>query len=107
MKRSRIHQKDVYDILLHVPEGQVTTYGDIARALGNPNASRAIGRILNKNPDPVSIPCHRVIMSSGKIGGYAYGERRKKQLLTEEGVRFQGDAMIDFENRRASVRGLG
>jgi len=97
---------DVYDILLRIPEGRISTYGDIARALGNPGASRAVGRILNKNPNPITVPCHRVVMSDGSIGGYAFGKDRKKLLLGKEGLSFVGDAMEDFANRRLSMSEL-
>jgi methylated-DNA-[protein]-cysteine S-methyltransferase len=81
-----IRNNDVYDLLLKIPAGKVSTYGDLARALGNPSASRAIGRILGENPNPIKVPCHRVVMSNGQIGGYAYGTARKRQLLEKEGV---------------------
>jgi len=97
---------DVYDMLARIPEGKVTTYGDIARALGHPHASRAIGRILNKNPNPVVVPCHRVVMSDGNIGGYAFGKARKKELLKKEGLCFMGDDMHDFAACRADLRQL-
>jgi methylated-DNA-[protein]-cysteine S-methyltransferase len=91
---------DVYDILAQIPEGKVTTYGDIASALGHPRASRVVGRILNKNPNPIVTPCHRVIKSDGKIGGYAFGKIRKKELLEKEGLCFIGDSAADFANYR-------
>ena len=68
-----IEQK-VYKKLLDVPKGKITTYGDLAKAVGLKNGQRLIGKIMNKNPYPVLVPCHRVVMSTGKIGGYAYGE---------------------------------
>ncbi len=71
--------------------------------LGNPGASRAVGRILNKNPDPVTVPCHRVIMSDGRLGGYAFGKQRKKELLENEGVTFDGDVAIEFKKCRVDV----
>ena len=49
--------------------GNVSTYGDLARTLGNPLASRMIGKILGKNPNPIRVPCHRIVMSDGKVGG--------------------------------------
>ncbi len=91
---------DVYDIVAQIPEGKVTTYGDIARALGHPGASRAIGRILNRNPNPITTPCHRVIKSDGKVGGYAFGKTRKKELLKKEGLCFIGDSAVEFANYR-------
>ena len=56
MKSRLIRANDVYDIVAQIPEGKVTTYGDIARALGHPGSSRGIGRILNRNPNPVTTP---------------------------------------------------
>ena len=102
----RLKAGDVYDILSRLPEGKVTTYGDIAQALGLPGASRAIGRILNKNPNPIVVPCHRVVMSDGNIGGYAFGKARKKQLLKKEGLRFMGDCIHDFAESRADLAKL-
>lgn len=104
-----LHQlkaSDVYDILVRIPEGKVTTYGDIAKALGHPGASRAIGRILNKNPNPIVVPCHRVVMSDGSIGGYAFGKARKKELLKKEGLRFSGDGIPDFARCRVQLEKL-
>jgi methylated-DNA-[protein]-cysteine S-methyltransferase len=64
-------EQKVYKKLLDVPKGNITTYGDLAKAVGLKNGQRIIGKIMNKNPYPVLIPCHRVVMSTGKIGGYA------------------------------------
>ena len=63
----------VYKKLMDVPKGHVTTYGALAKSVGLKNGQRIIGKIMNKNPYPVLVPCHRVVMSTGKIGGYAYG----------------------------------
>ena len=107
MHKQQLKPSDVYDILSKIPEGKVTTYGDIAKALGRPNLSRAIGRVLNKNPDPIIIPCHRVIMSTGKIGGYAFGKELKRALLTKEGLRFTSGGMIkSFANCRIDLAKL-
>jgi O-6-methylguanine DNA methyltransferase len=64
----------------------VRTYKQIAEAIGNPYAFRAVGNALNKNPDLKTIPCHRVVRSDGSIGGYRYGSKRKQKLLRAEGV---------------------
>jgi len=101
--QKQLKADDVYDILARIPEGKVTTYGDIAKALGYPNASRATGRILNKNPNPIAVPCHRVIMSDGSIGGYAFGKARKKGLLKQEGLCFLGDNIYDFPACKADL----
>jgi methylated-DNA-[protein]-cysteine S-methyltransferase len=106
MKLRLIRANDVYDIVAQIPEGKVTTYGDIARALGHPGASRRIGRILNRNPNPVTIPCHRVIKSDGKLGGYVFGTIKKKELLKKEGLCFNGDSAAGFANYRISLSNL-
>jgi methylated-DNA-[protein]-cysteine S-methyltransferase len=103
MKEQSLRTSQVYDILIQIPEGKVTTYGDIAKALGHPRASRQVGRILNKNPTPILVPCHRVIMSDGSIGGYAFGKARKKELLKNEGLCFNGDNTIDFAKCRIAL----
>jgi methylated-DNA-[protein]-cysteine S-methyltransferase len=95
-----IRNNDVYDLLLKIPAGKVSTYGDLARALGNPSASRAIGRILGENPNPIKVPCHRVVMFNGQIGGYAYGTARKRQLLEKEGVSLTNGIVQNFKNVR-------
>ena len=76
----------VYKKLMDVPKGHVTTYGALAKSVGLKNGQRIIGKIMNKNLYPVLVPCHRVVMSTGKIGGYAYGENVKMKMLSDEGV---------------------
>ncbi len=70
-----------------IASGSVMTYQEVAKYAGRPNAYRAVGNILNKNYD-LTIPCHRVVRSDGKIGGYNRGRQRKILLLTSEGVKF-------------------
>lgn len=90
--------KKIYKKLLEVPKGKITTYGELAKAVGLKNGQRAVGKIMNKNPYPVIIPCHRVIKSDGKIGGYAYGEEVKLNMLTNEGIKIQNGKILDLEN---------
>lgn len=87
----------VYKKLLEVPSGMVTTYGELAKSVGLKNGQRVIGRIMNKNPYPVIVPCHRVIKSDGKIGGYAWGEKIKTNMLSKEGVKIKNGKIIDLE----------
>ena len=101
--RIAIKNEDVYDLLQKIPEGKITTYGDLARALGNPSASRIIGRILGQNPNPIRVPCHRVVMSDGKLGGYRYGTNKKKELLEKEGLSFTNEVVSDFKKIRISL----
>ena len=85
----------VYKKLLKVPKGNVTTYSELAKAVGLKNGQRAIGRIMNKNPFPVIVPCHRVILSNGKIGGYAWGENVKTNMLSKEGIKIKNGKILD------------
>jgi O-6-methylguanine DNA methyltransferase len=82
-----------------VPYGRVTSYGQIAKAMGNPRASRAVGNALNCNPYAPAVPCHRVVRSDGKIGGFAHGAKVKAGLLTKEGVRIRDGKVVDFEKK--------
>jgi len=74
-------QLKVWQALLHIPTGELTTYGQIAATLGHPNASRAVGSAVGDNPIAYLIPCHRVIRQSGELGGYRYGLARKQAIL--------------------------
>lgn len=74
-----------YALLKLIPEGKVTTYREIARAL-NSRAWRAVGSAMAKNKNLYIIPCHRVVRSDGSIGGYALGTNKKAEILTSEGV---------------------
>ena len=87
----------VYRKLLEVPKGKVTTYGELGKAVGLKNGQRAIGMIMKKNPFPVIVPCHRVVKSNGKIGGYTYGERVKSRMLANEGIKIKDRKIIDFD----------
>ena len=91
-------EQKIYKKLLEVPKGQITTYGDLAKAVGLKHGQRIVGKIMNKNPYPVIIPCHRVVMSTGKIGGYAYGEHVKIKMLNDEGIKIKNGKIIDLEN---------
>ena len=76
----------VLNIVKVIPRGKVLTYKEVAKLAGSPRAFRAVGNVLNKNPDPKNIPCHRVIKSNGQAGGYKYGTKQKLSLLKREGV---------------------
>lgn len=86
--------QQVYDVLMTIPRGKVTTYGGIGKKLQiNP---RYVGRILHMNPNAPQVPCHRVVMSGGKLaGGYARGGNAgQMEILESEGVRFKGDRVL-------------
>lgn len=77
------------ELVSRVPRGKVATYKELARALGRPRAWRAVGNALAKNPRPGVVPCHRVVRSDGRVGGYSLGRGRKEKLLGEEGVKVE------------------
>lgn len=77
-------QKRVWNALLEIPFGETTSYGELARQLGNPAASRAVGLANGSNPIAIIIPCHRVIGSTGKLTGYGGGLENKRWLLDFE-----------------------
>jgi AraC family transcriptional regulator of adaptative response/methylated-DNA-[protein]-cysteine methyltransferase len=80
-------QLKVWEALLRIPEGRVLAYGDLARQLGDPAASRAIGTAIGRNPVGYLIPCHRVIQASGALGDYHWGAERKRAILALERAR--------------------
>lgn len=74
-------QLKVWESLLTIPMGKLSTYGNLADKIGNPDASRAVGTAIGSNPVAFLIPCHRVIQSTGKIGGYMWGSERKQLII--------------------------
>ena len=92
---SKTFDQRCYDLLLQIPKGKVTTYGEIAHALGT-KAYRAVGQALNRNPNLVEVSCHRVVKSNGEVGGYAGGLSRKIELLRQEGVDVSEDGQVDL-----------
>lgn len=83
-------------MLKKIPKGKVTTYKILARAL-NTKAYRAVGNVLHKNPNLIQTPCHRVIKSNGKIGGFVLGKSKKIKLLKSEGIPIKNNKVLDFE----------
>jgi len=84
-----------YELLLKVPKGKVTTYQAIAHALDS-KAYRAVGTAMAKNPNPINVPCHRVVKSSGEIGNYAFGIDKKIALLEKEGIEIKNSKVANF-----------
>jgi len=72
--------------LAHVPYGETTTYGSLAAKVGSPRAARAVGMVMNRNPIPIVLPCHRVVGANGNLTGYAGGLHVKERLLRLEGA---------------------
>lgn len=82
-------QLKVWESLLKIPLGTLTTYGDIAQDIGNPKSSRAVGSAIGSNPVAFVIPCHRVIQRSGKISGYLWGETKKQAIIGWEAAQIE------------------
>ncbi len=88
----------VYNLVSQIPSGRISTYAKIATALGDVRAARAVGRILNENPKLIQIPCHRVVYSDGKIGGYTLGVKKKIELLRGEGIKIVDGKVRSFSS---------
>jgi AraC family transcriptional regulator, regulatory protein of adaptative response / methylated-DNA-[protein]-cysteine methyltransferase len=93
LKQVKLHLKGTYfqlkvwETLLKIPMGQLTTYGSVAQQIEKPNASRAVGTAIGNNPVAFLIPCHRIIQSSGNFGGYMWGTTRKTAIIGWESAR--------------------
>lgn len=85
--------RQVYEVVKKVPKGKVTTYGCVAAMIGRPRAARYVGYALHVNPEPIIVPCHRVVNREGKLsGGFAFGGLEiQKGLLEREGVKVIDD----------------
>ena len=87
-------QQAVWHALLAIPYGETRSYADVARSVGKPDAVRAVGTANGANPVPLVVPCHRVIQSGGKLGGYGGGVDLKRRLLAmEQSLRHQGSLL--------------
>ncbi len=100
MKKS--FNEKVWKLCSKVPKGRVTTYKEIAKAM-NSEAYRAVGNALNKNPYSPKVPCHRVVNSDGRIGGFAHGTRKKIKMLKKENVFVVNGKIMDFEMKSFKV----
>lgn len=88
----------VYEFVKTIPKGKVATYGQVAEYLGNKYLARAVGNALHRNPDPASIPCHRVVNCKGELAkAYAFGGRDAQRcILEKEGIVFESDGTVDL-----------
>lgn len=90
----------VHVVVQHIPRGRVATYADVAMAVGRPGAARAVGQVMRTKPDTKATPCHRVVSSTGMLGGYNGSDAvspKKMARLKEEGVRVLADGtVVDF-----------
>ena len=89
----------IYDAVRKIPRGKVCTYGQIATMAGNPRWSRVVGYALHVNPEPGTIPCHRVVTRNGEVSkAFAFGgENMQRLLLAEEGIEFLDDGRVDLK----------
>jgi O-6-methylguanine DNA methyltransferase len=88
-------QRQCWEELLRIPFGETRSYAEIARAVGRPNAYRAVGQANHYNPVAIVVPCHRVLAAGTMLGGYGGGLPTKAFLLRLEGAEFQDDATVD------------
>jgi methylated-DNA-[protein]-cysteine S-methyltransferase len=95
LKKPLCFNERCYALLLQIPPGRVSTYRALAQAL-NCKAYRAVGNAMNRNPNPIVVPCHRVVNAKGELGGYALGVEAKRDLLMREGVLIEDDRLINF-----------
>ena len=89
----------IYEVVKIIPKGKVATYGQVAFLAGNPCWARVVGYALHVNPDPSTIPCHRVVNREGKVAqGFAFGGSGvQRQLLEAEGIVFESNGRIDLK----------
>jgi methylated-DNA-[protein]-cysteine S-methyltransferase len=90
LRLAREFGRTVLEELARVPYGELTTYGTLAARAGRPRAARAVGTVMNRNPVPIVLPCHRVVGSTGSLVGYGGGLERKRALLELEGALMPG-----------------
>ena len=85
-----------YELVSRIPKGKISTYKQIAESL-NTKAYRAVGNAMAHNPNPIIVPCHRIIKSDGSIGEYALGIKKKISLLKNEGIVIKKDKIVGFK----------
>lgn len=92
MKKASFTSK-VHKIVSQIPNGQVLSYAEVAKRAGSSRACRAVGNIMHNNPDPKIIPCHRVIASYNRLGGFAHGPQAKIKKLQAEGWKIKDNIL--------------
>lgn len=95
-------EKQVWKLLKKIPRGKITTYKQIATALHKPNAARAVGNACSKNPYAPRVPCHRVVCSDKRLGGYSKGIKKKIELLGKEGIEIKKGRVVDFKKKAST-----
>ncbi len=87
-----------YDLVKQIPAGRVSTYGAVAKALGDIRASRAVGRMMNQNPDPDTMPCFKIVYSDGGLGGFGLGIEDKIKRLQNDDIQVKNGKILNFEH---------
>lgn len=87
-----------YDLVRQIPEGKISSYGEVAKALGDVIASRAVGRMMNQNPNADNMPCFKIVHSDGRIGGFGLGVDDKIRRLKKDNVLVNDNRIVDFKN---------
>lgn len=93
-----INSQKLYELLKEIPKGKVTTYKELAKKLKT-KGYRAVGQIVGKNPNAPQVPCHRVVRTDGGLGGYAFGLKKKIEILAAEGVKVSAGQVVDFKKK--------
>jgi len=86
-----------YSLVRQIPPGRVSTYGAVAKALGNRGYARAVGKWMNKNPNADTMPCFKIVSSNGTLGGFGLGLNDKIRRLKEDGVSVKDGKIVNFE----------
>ena len=86
-----------YTLVRQIPPGRVSTYGAVAKALGNKGHARAVGKWMNKNPDANTMPCFKIVSSDGTLGGFGLGVNDKIRRLNEDGISVKNGKIVNFE----------
>jgi deoxyribonuclease V len=86
-----------YGLVRQIPGGRVSSYGAVAKALGDIRASRAVGRMMNQNPDPDSMPCYKIVYSDGRLGGFGRGIADKIRRLKKDNILVKNGHIVDFK----------
>jgi deoxyribonuclease V len=87
-----------YFLVRQIPPGRVSTYGAVAKALGDKGYARAVGKYMNKNPDADSMPCFKIVKSDGSIVGFGLGIENKIRRLKEDGISVKNGKIVDFKS---------
>ncbi len=87
-----------YDLVRQIPDGNVSSYGEVAKALGDKISARAVGRMMNQNPDADDMPCYKIVNSDGKIGGFGLGIDDKIRRLNEVDIKVENGKIINFDS---------